>query len=65
MDTQSLNWHVLPDYWQSCPPSLRDEVNRSRGLNRTDRKESHKSRFSLPDLNGFKRQMLTFAKERL
>jgi hypothetical protein len=65
MDTQSLNWHFLPDYWQSCPQSLRDEVNRSQGLNIADRKDSHKSRFTLPNLDSFKRQMLTFAKERL
>jgi hypothetical protein len=63
MDTLNFNWHILFDYRQGSSRSLREEVNRSQDLNKADRKDSHKSRFSLPNLDSFKRQMLASPKD--
>jgi hypothetical protein len=63
MDTLNFNWNILLDYRQGSSQPMRDEVNRRRGLNIADGKDKRISRFSLRNLDSFKRQILAFTKD--
>jgi hypothetical protein len=63
MDRLNFNWNILLDYRQGSSQSMRDEVNRRRGLNIADGKDKRISRFSLRNLDSFKRQILAFTKD--
>jgi hypothetical protein len=63
MDTLNFNWNILQDSRQASSQSLRDQVNWSRDLNGVNRKGKRISRFSLRNLDSFKRQMLALPKD--
>ena len=63
MDTLNFNWNILLDCRQGSSQPMRDEVNRSRDLNVVNRKDNRISRFSLRNLDSFKRQMLALPKD--
>jgi hypothetical protein len=63
MDTLNFNWNILLDCRQASSQSLRDQVNWSRDLNGVNRKGKRISRFSLRNLDSFKRQMLALPKD--